>query len=105
MKQALRGSDAEGSWAWKQAYDACEAARVLFLGEVGPAIRARTATPAVKYAMLGKVAALLPSQTRRSEESQALQQWSTPIARGFAASIAAALNPADLVLEIGRAHV
>src|SRR3546814_8026161 len=91
--------------SWKQAYNACEATQVLFLRKSGPAIRARAATPAAQFAMLGKVAALLPSQARRSEESQALQQFSTPIALGFAASIAAALNPADLVLEIGRAHV
>jgi predicted RNA methylase len=49
--------------------------------------------------MLAKIAALLPSHTRRSEESQALQQFSTPIALGFAASAAAAITPADLVLE------
>ncbi|MEW5704345.1 MAG: strawberry notch-like NTP hydrolase domain-containing protein [Pseudomonadota bacterium] len=99
MEQAFGGSDAEGAWAWKHAYDACEAAQVLFLRKFGPAIRARAATRAAQLAMLGKVAALLPSQTRRSEESQALQQFSTPIALGFAASIAAALSPIDLVLE------
>ena len=42
---------------------------------------------------------MLPSHTRRSEESQALQQFSTPIALGFVASVAAALTPGDLVLE------
>src|SRR3546814_11048356 len=94
MEQAFGGSDAEGAWAWKHAYDACEAAQVLFLRKFGPAIRARAATPAAQFAMLGKVAALLPSQTRRSEESKALQQFSTPIAPGFAASLPAALHPA-----------
>ena len=49
--------------------------------------------------MLGKLAALAPSQTRRSEESQALQQFSTPIALGFAAATAAAITSTDLVLE------
>ena len=49
--------------------------------------------------MLAKVAALVPSHTRRSEESQALQQFSTPIGLGFVASTAAAITPADLVLE------
>ncbi|WP_086467042.1 strawberry notch-like NTP hydrolase domain-containing protein [Oceanibaculum nanhaiense] len=99
MEQAFGGTDAEGAWSWKDAYEACEAAQVLFLRKFGPAIRARAATPAAQLAMLGKVAALLPSQTRRSEESQALQQFSTPIALGFAASIAGAIDPADLVLE------
>ena len=49
--------------------------------------------------MLAKIAGLLPTHTRRSEESQALQQFSTPIALGLAASAAAAITPADLVLE------
>jgi predicted RNA methylase len=42
---------------------------------------------------------LVPSHTRRSEESQALQQFSTPIRLGLAASTAAAITPSDLVLE------
>ena len=49
--------------------------------------------------MLAKVASLLPTHTRRSEESQALQQFSTPIPLGLAASVAAAITPADRVLE------
>ena len=99
METAFGGSDAEGAWDWKLAYDACEAAQVLFLRQFGPAMRARAGSPAAFLAMLGKLAALLPSQTRRSEESQALQQFSTPIALGFAAATAAAITPADLVLE------
>jgi predicted RNA methylase len=50
-------------------------------------------------AMLAKLAALIPSHTRRSEESQALQQFSTPIVLGFVASTAAAITQNDLVLE------
>jgi predicted RNA methylase len=99
MEASFGGSDAEGSWSWKQAYDACEAAQVMFLRKFGPAIRSRATTPAAQLAMLGKLAALLPSHTRRSEESQALQQFSTPITLGFVAGLAAALTPADLVLE------
>ena len=49
--------------------------------------------------MLGKVAALLPTHTRRSQESQALQQFSTPIELAFVAAAAAAVGPADVVLE------
>jgi predicted RNA methylase len=99
MEEAFAGSDADGAWSWKSAYDACEAAQVLFLRKFGPAIRTRAPMPAARLAMLERLAALTPSQTRRSEESQALQQFSTPIALGFVASIAAALTPADLVLE------
>ncbi len=97
MTSAFGGSDAEGLWAWKDAYEACEVAQLLFLRRFGPAMRARSA-PA-KLAMLGKVAALLPTHTRRSEESQALQQFSTPIPLGFVAATAAAITADDVVLE------
>ena len=96
MITAFGGSDAEGSWDWKTAYDACEAAQILFLRKFGPAMRGRAGSPDAFLAMLAKVAALLPSHTRRSEESQALQQFSTPIGLGFAAATAAAITPADL---------
>jgi len=97
MEAAFGGSDAAGLWAWKDAHEACEAAGVLFLRRFGPAMRTRS--PAAQLAMLAKVAALLPSQTRRSEESQALQQFSTPIGLGCVAAVAAAIRPGDLVLE------
>jgi predicted RNA methylase len=99
MVSAFGGSDADGAWDWKTAYDACEAATVLFLRKFGPAIRARASSPAAMLPMLSKIAGLLPTHTRRSEESQALQQFSTPIALGLAAGAAAAITPADLVLE------
>ncbi len=99
MVSAFGGSDADGTWDWKTAYDACEAATVLFLRKFGPAIRARASSPAAMLPMLAKIAGLLPTHTRRSEESQALQQFSTPIGLGLAASAAAAITPADLVLE------
>src|SRR3546814_12623153 len=31
METAFHGSDADGAWDWKTAYDACEAAQLLFL--------------------------------------------------------------------------
>ena len=99
MIASFGASDAEGAWDWKTAYDACEAAQILFLRKFGPAMRERAASPSRFLAMLAKLAALVPSHTRRSEESQALQQFSTPIGLGFVASTAAAITPADLVLE------
>ena len=99
MEAAFCASDAAGAWDWKLAYEACEAAQILFLRKFGAAMRARAGSPAAFLAMLGRLAALVPSQTRRSEESQALQQFSTPVALGFAAATAAAISPSDLVLE------
>ncbi len=99
MEAAFGGSDAAGAWVWKDAYEALEAAQVLFLRKFGGAMRARAGSPAAMLDMLTRLAERLPSQTRRSEESQQLQQFSTPITLGFAAAEAAALTSADLVLE------
>jgi predicted RNA methylase len=99
METAFGGSDAEGAWDWKTAYDACEAAQVLFLRRFGPAMRTRASSPAALLGMLAKIAVLLPSHTRRSEESQALQQFSTPITLGFVAATAAAITTDDVLLE------
>ena len=81
------------------AADAFTPVRDLFMRKFGPVIRAQAGSPAAELSMLGKIAALLPSHTRRSEESQALQQFSTPLALGFVAASAAAITPADLALE------
>jgi hypothetical protein len=99
MIAAFGASDAEGAWDWKAAYEACEVAQILFLRKFGPAMRTRAASPSRYLAMLAKLATLVPSHTRGAEESQALQQFSTPIALGFVASTAAAIAPGDLVLE------
>jgi hypothetical protein len=50
-------SDAEGAWDWKTAYEACEAAQILFLRKFGPAMRERAACPSRFLAMLAKLAA------------------------------------------------
>src|SRR5205823_13438361 len=61
MERTFGGSDASGAWDWKTAYDACEAATVLFLRKFGLAIRAQAGSPVGVLQMLGKVAALLPT--------------------------------------------
>jgi hypothetical protein len=99
MIASFGASDAEGAWDWKAAYEACEAAQILFLRKFGQAMRDRAASPLRFLAMVTKLAALVPSYTWRSEESRASQQFSTPIALGFVARTAAAITPADLVLE------
>ncbi len=49
--------------------------------------------------LLTKIAGLLPTHSRRSEESQALQQFSTPLPLGLVALTAAGITPDDRVLE------
>ena len=99
LETAFGASDASGAWDWKTAYDACEVATVLFLGKYGRALFRRATTPESRLAALTRIAGLLPRHTRRSEESQAFQQFSTPLPLGLAAVTAAAIMPSDVVLE------
>ncbi|MGY3693053.1 putative RNA methylase [Bradyrhizobium sp. USDA 3240] len=99
LEAAFGASDASGTWNWKTAYDACEAATVLFLRKFGPAMRTKAGSTAAMLPMLTKIASCLPTHTRRSEDSQALQQFSTPIPLGLAACTAAGITSADRVLE------
>lgn len=99
METAFEASDASGVWDWKTAYEACECATVLFLRKYGRALFRKADTPAARLSALSKVTGLLPTHTRRSEESQAHQQFSTPVPLGLAAIAAAAITPRDIVLE------
>ena len=103
MTEAFGGTDAEGGWVWKDAYEAAEAACVLFLQRYGRGMRrtcgAGADGPRRMLAMLEAVAALEPSHTRRSEEQVRLQQFSTPLPLAYAALQAAAIRPGDVVLE------
>ncbi|MGJ4927153.1 strawberry notch-like NTP hydrolase domain-containing protein [Bradyrhizobium sp. HKCCYLS2038] len=100
MQTAFCASDAEGSWDWRTAYEACEVAAVLFLAKYGPAmIKASNGVPSALLPMICKIAALLPSHTRRSMESQTLQQFSTPLPLALVAAATAQVTSADRVLE------
>ncbi|MFG1423100.1 strawberry notch family protein [Xanthobacter sp. VTT E-85238] len=99
METAFGASDTTGAWDWKSAYEAGEVATVLFLRKYGNALFRKAGSPAAALPMLSKVANLLPTHTRRSEESQAFQQFSTPLSLGMAALTAAVVTPADRVLE------
>jgi predicted RNA methylase len=96
MEAALGAS---GVWDWKTAYDACEAATVLFLRKYGKALFRKADSTASRLSALAKIAGLLPTHTRRSAESETFQQFSTPTPLGLAALTAAAITPADRVLE------
>ena len=99
MQTAFGASDATGAWDWKSAYDACEAATVLFLRKYGTALTRKAGSPGACLLMLAKIVALLPTHTRRSEEAQSFQQFSTPTPLGLVAATAAGLMPGDVVLE------
>ncbi len=103
MTRAFGASDAQGAWVWKDAYEAAEAAIVLFLRRHGRAMRRHAGAgpdgPAAMLKMLEAVAALEPSHTRRSEDQIRLQQFSTPLPLAYAVLRAAAIRPGDMVLE------
>ena len=103
MSAAFGAGDAQGAWVWKDAYEAAEAAMVLFVQRYGRLMRreagAGPGSAAAMLAMLETLAALEPSQTRRSEEQLALQQFPTPLPLAYAALQAAAIHPGDIVLE------
>ena len=103
MSAAFGANDTQGAWVWKDAYEAAEAAMVLFIQRYGRLMRreagAGSGSAAAMLAMLETLAALEPSQTRRSEEQLALQQFSTPLPLAYAALQAAAIRPGDIVLE------
>ena len=99
MTAAFEASDQDGAWLWKDAYEASEAAAVLFLRKYGPGILKKAGSAARALSMIERLAALLPSHTRRSEESDQFQQFSTPLGLGFLMSLAAQLTPSELVLE------
>ncbi|TPJ38530.1 strawberry notch-like NTP hydrolase domain-containing protein [Mesorhizobium sp. B2-6-5] len=99
MTTSFGGSDAQGFWVWKDAFEALEVAQVLFLRRFGPAILSRSSTPQAMLAMMKRIAELLPTHTRRSDESRAMQQLSTPLPLAFVTAHAAAIASCDLVLE------
>ncbi len=101
MTDAFDASDSDGAWLWKDAYEAAEAAVILFLQRYAPALQQRAAAegPAKMLAMLEALATLEPSHSRRSEDQVRLQQFSTPLPLAWAAVQAAAIRPDDIVLE------
>ncbi|TIU30572.1 MAG: methylase/helicase, partial [Mesorhizobium sp.] len=67
MTDSFGGTDAQGFWVWKDAYEALEAAQVLFLRRFGAAILSRSASPQAALAMIKRIADLVPTHTRRSD--------------------------------------
>ena len=99
MTAVFGGSDQDGAWVWKDAYEVSEAAAVLFLRKYARGMQEKAGSPARYLAMLERLSALLPSHTRRSEESERFQQFSTPLGLGYLMALAAQLRPGQSVLE------
>jgi predicted RNA methylase len=89
MSAEFGGTDAEGKWDWRLAYDYLEAALVMWV-RVAENISLET---------LNTLMGNLPTQSRRSLEQMALQQFSTPLPMAYLVSRAAAITDQDTVLE------
>ncbi|MEA5512267.1 strawberry notch family protein [Crocosphaera sp. UHCC 0190] len=89
MNAEFGGTDAQGLWNWRLAYDLLEAALVLWVREA----------PTVNLKTLTELMAKLPTQSRRSLEQVELQQFSTPLPMAELVAKAAAVTEQDTVLE------
>lgn len=99
MVTTFGGSDAEGLWSWRDAYEAIEAATVLQIRRLAPQVARLEDAPAGIAALLATVGALGLTHSRRSEEQVALDQFSTPPELGALVVLAAQVRPGDRVLE------
>lgn len=70
MESAFNAPDAAGAWDWKTAYDAAEAASVLFLRRYGPTLIARASVDADLFTSIVR----LPSVQRNTECMEAVLQ-------------------------------
>jgi len=100
MTTAYGGSDAEGLWIWKDAYEALECACVLYIKYLYE-IRAQAiygdARDNLKF--FTELESLLPTHTRRSADQLNYQQFSTPLPLSVLVMVAAEIKKEDIVLE------
>lgn len=94
MERAFGASDATGAWSQRQSFDALEAAVSLWVMQAP-----KEGDPKTELANIAAMVARLPTQTVRSEEQYALQQFSTPADIAWLAAYLAAVTPSDIVLE------
>src|SRR3569833_709097 len=99
MTTTFGGSDAEGAWLWRDAYDAIEAALVLQLCCFVSLFGCLEDAPADITALLANLSSLSLTHTRRTEEQVAMDQFSTPPELGCLAVLAAQVRPGGRVLE------
>jgi P-loop containing NTP hydrolase pore-1 len=97
MNQEFNGTDAEGIWNWKDAYEAQEVAMISLLNWVSKGWDGQDECSILHQ--LSTLESLTLTQTKRTEESVELQQFSTPVPLAFIAALCAQITAADVVLE------
>ena len=99
--EAFGGTQAEGAYAVKDAYDGMEAGINRYLrtnaAAFNPIGTPTQAKPIVEA--LRRLYDRLPTQTKRTQEQVEMQQFSTPHPHAYAMTWVANLQPQDVVLE------
>lgn len=93
--EAFQGTQAEGAYQAKDAYDVME----LALNKVVRSELADVRDIETRLKRAEALQSLLPTQSKRSEEQELMQQFSTPHTHGAIAAWALNLNSRDEVLE------
>ncbi len=98
------GSGAEGCWTIKDSHEAQEVALIKaiqrqLVGSAGHLAQHLTTNPQTIRAWLQGLQKSLPTHTGRTDESNDLQQFSTPLELGYLAYLAGNPQPWDILLE------
>lgn len=99
MAFAFGGTDADGYWTWKQAYEAIEVAQVINARRIASQLGRLEDSPLETIRLLASYSALGMTHSRRSEEQVELDQFSTPLEISALAVLAAQVRPGDHILE------
>jgi hypothetical protein len=95
MSRAYGGTDAEGAWDWRMGFDVMQAAALASVRtHLGVGVSAQDGLSVVE-----RIAASLPTETRRTERQMQLQQFTTALPWGWIVAQAADPQAADVVLE------
>ena len=94
MSEAFENTSASGAWTQRDSFIAAEIALILSVRQINLPV-----VPAGLIASLDNLAALLPTQTVRSEDQIAHQHFSTPLALSWLVARMASISADDVVLE------
>jgi hypothetical protein len=101
MTDAFDCTDAGGAWSLRDGYDACEAAMAQYLADQNRVGGLCWTADACRTQLdkMRKVAALLPTQSNRSETQIAYQQFSTPVEVAMTAAMGIRAQQGARILE------
>ena len=99
LQKPLAALTPQGIWDWKDVYDIQEAAFSFMLPFFGEHLKAQSRSAIGALQEFARLQALGLTETRRSEQAIALQQFSTPLQMAYVASKCGHITPSDIVLE------